>query len=205
MAVYKFRIIYEDHEDVSRDIEIKPFHSFEDLHLAIQDSIKFDASKAASFYISDDYWRKGQEIPVDLKKSKLVDFIEDPHQKFIYIFDPSASWCFNIELFKIQPDENGVQYPRCVKSVGKAPLQYLPVNNILPDESEQDNDTTHEKEIDDAVFYGEAGELEEKGFSEVQEDATDSKDPEGNYAADEEEDEMSPEDFDENAGLEEEY
>ena len=57
MAVYKFRIIYEDHEDVSRDIEIKPFHSFEDLHLAIQDSIKFDASKAASFYISDDYFQ----------------------------------------------------------------------------------------------------------------------------------------------------
>ena len=62
MAIYRFRVTYEDHEDVYRDIEIKSIQTFEDLHHAIQEAIGFDKSKPASFYMSDDYWRKDQEI-----------------------------------------------------------------------------------------------------------------------------------------------
>lgn len=206
MAVYKFRITYEDHEDVSRDIEIKPFHSFEDLHLAIQQSIKFDASKTACFYLSDDYWRKGQEIPAtQLKKSKLVDFIEDPHQKFIYLFDPLVNWMFYVELFKVLPDENGVKYPRCVKSTGTAPLQYRPADTIVPGNNNDDDsdDVIVDKEVeDDHGFYSDAEELEEKGFSEMEQG--EEKHDEEAYAGDEE-DEHGSSEFDENTGLEEEY
>ena len=204
MAVYKFRVTYEDQEDISRDIEIKPNHSFEDLHLAIQQAIKFDASKTACFYMSDDYWRKGQEIPAaNLKKSKLVDFIEDPHQKFIYLFDPSVNWMFYVELFKVLPDENGVKYPRCVKSIGSAPLQYRPVDVIVPGDNGEEDAVT-DKDIDDDTFYSEAEELEEKGFSEVEEDAREEKHDEEAYANDVEEDEHSDSGFNE-AGTEEEY
>ena len=54
MAIYRFRISFEEFDDIHRDIEIKSIQSFEQLHLAIQESIGFDASKPASFYMSND-------------------------------------------------------------------------------------------------------------------------------------------------------
>jgi hypothetical protein len=62
MTVYKFRISFEDHEEVTRDIEILPTQTFEEMHLAIQEAVGFDNTKGASFYMSNDHWIKGEEI-----------------------------------------------------------------------------------------------------------------------------------------------
>ncbi|MBK8845217.1 MAG: hypothetical protein IPO27_01160 [Bacteroidetes bacterium] len=134
MASYRFRITFEDYDDISRDIDIKPSQTFRDLHNCIQESIKFDNSKAAAFYMSNDHWIKGREIasePRILKDGSEVTvmdqavmnkFINDPHQKIYYEFD---TWTFFVELIKInvEKDDKSV-YPRCVKSSGDAPKQY---------------------------------------------------------------------------------
>jgi hypothetical protein len=139
-VVYRFRVIFEDHDDVVRDIEITNLQTFEDFHTIIQSSIGFDASKPASFFICTDHWIKEQEIVWEAKKdsngndlpmmkdSLIKNHINDPHQKMIYIFDYDANWSFFIELSKIIPaaDEKRM-YPVCVKSVGDAPKQYKPV------------------------------------------------------------------------------
>ena len=62
MAVYKFRLTFEDYEDIYRDIEIRSTHTFFDFHEIILQSIGFDMKHAASFFASDDFWRKGTEI-----------------------------------------------------------------------------------------------------------------------------------------------
>ncbi|MBL7888018.1 MAG: hypothetical protein JNL24_00605, partial [Bacteroidia bacterium] len=62
MAVYRFRVTFEDNEEVYREIEIKSTQNFEDFHNVIVQSIGFDNLHDASFYISDDYFRKGDEI-----------------------------------------------------------------------------------------------------------------------------------------------
>ena len=62
MATYRFRATFEDFDDITRDIEIRSTQSFEDLHQAIHSAIGFDASKPASFYLSDDNWKKGKEF-----------------------------------------------------------------------------------------------------------------------------------------------
>lgn len=147
--VYRFRVLFEEYEDVYRDIEIKSGQTFEDLHNAIQSAIGFDASQMASFYMSDDYWRKGVEITLmdvseDTKKPKktmnksiLSDFIDDPHQKMIYVFDFMAMWTFYIELIKIIPQEDPkAVYPRCVKTGGIAPKQYK--SNVPPPSEEEE-------------------------------------------------------------------
>ena len=69
MAVYRFKISMEENEDIFRDIDIQASQSFEDFHTIIQAAFKFDAKLSASFFISDDYWRKGQEIT--LRKEDL--------------------------------------------------------------------------------------------------------------------------------------
>lgn len=136
MTVYKFRISFEDHEEVTRDIEILPTQTFEEMHIAIQAAIGFDNSKGASFYMSNDHWIKGEEITLNnrnnktgktiaiMASSRLCDYISDPHQKIYYISDFAANWSFYVELIKITKHEESVSYPRCVRKTGEAPKQY---------------------------------------------------------------------------------
>lgn len=165
MATYRFRVTFEDYDDVYRDIEIRSTQTFEDFHHAIQSAIGFDGSKPASFYMSNDHWIKGREITsrelteeqasviASMRKSRLCDFIADPHQKIYYLFDFTAKWAFHAELSKImKSDEPGAEYPRCVKSTGEAPKQYglnqaglLPV----PEDFDPDADDLLEEDEDE--------------------------------------------------------
>ena len=146
MAVYKFKLFIEDNEDIYREIEILSGQTFEDFHNAIQEAYKFDKKHAAAFFVSDDYWRKDQEItlreedlPLDqeeirlnvspkklMSKTKIAKYIDSPRQRFMYVFDPAVKWAFCIELMKILPDDPKGSYPTCVKSIGTAPKQYKP-------------------------------------------------------------------------------
>lgn len=150
--VYRFRVTYEDHEDVFRDIEIKTSQGFFDFHTAIQQAIGFDQSKEFFFFSSDDYWRRIERIPFDLpapleknrkqitipKSKAIADFVNEPHQKFIYLFDPEKQWVFWIELLKIMPEDKTVSYPRCVKISGNAPKQYKETVILPPEEEEKE-------------------------------------------------------------------
>jgi hypothetical protein len=161
MATYRFRVTFEDYDDVTRDIEIRSTQTFEDLHTIIHSSIGFDGSKPASFYLSDDNWKKGKEITsrsIDpetkgnillVRDTRLCDIIIDPHQKFYYVFDPESPWTFRIELIKINREEDPTSsYPKCVKSQGEAPKQYNTLNPaVLP--VPEDFDLTMDGELDD--------------------------------------------------------
>lgn len=136
--IYRFKVWFEDLEDVVRWIDIKPSHSFLDFHYAIQDSIGFDKKEPTSFYISDDKWRKLFEICLDdmgmsdsenpepktlMKDARLMDYINDPHQRFIYITDFLAMWTLNCELQMITEDAPKKKYPLIFRSEGKSPRQ----------------------------------------------------------------------------------
>ena len=162
MATYRFRVTFEDFDDITRDIEIRSTQTFEELHYAIQNAIGFDASKPTSFFLSDDNWKKGKEITTrvllddetetasPIKNSRLCDFIADPHQKIYYIFDNSSHWTFRIELVKINRDEEaGASYPRCVKSVNEAPKQYNTTNIAALPVPEEDFDIAIENETEE--------------------------------------------------------
>ncbi|MFO0320850.1 MAG: IS1096 element passenger TnpR family protein [Bacteroidota bacterium] len=144
MAVYKFKIFLEDNEDIYREIEILSGQTFEDFHHIIQDSVGFDRKHAASFFVSDDYWRKEQEITLrkedleldqeEIKKNvapkklmlstKIAKYIDNPRQRFLYVFDPNVKWTFCIELMKILEEKAKVKYPICSKTIGTSPKQY---------------------------------------------------------------------------------
>jgi hypothetical protein len=153
MAVYRFRVCLEDNEDVYRDIDIKAAQSFDQFHDAIQESFKFDKKHAASFFVSDDYWRKNEEITLNkedlaldeedkrrkierkylMKETKIAKFIEQPHQRFVYVFDPEAQWCFLIEMLKIVNEDPKLSYPACIRTMGNAPKQYKTLTIIKDD------------------------------------------------------------------------
>lgn len=142
MAIYRFRISFEDFDDVVREIDIKTNQTFEDLHRAFHRSTGYDADKSSSFYVSTDNWIKGDEIAllpnqrkIDngvtlMEKAKLSSFVEDPHQKFYYIYNFERPFDFHVELIKIilENDPN-IEYPFLVKSTGEAP-KIIDKNNM---------------------------------------------------------------------------
>lgn len=151
MAVYRFRVTFEDYDDVTREIDVKSNQTFEDLHRAIHQSTGYSPEFSSSFYISNDQWTKGEEITylpnqrrIDrgvslMNKVKLLSFIDDPHQKFYYTFNFDRPFDFHVELMKIILDETpGTTYPAVVKSVGEAPKQFGNAFNptVLPPTTE---------------------------------------------------------------------
>lgn len=147
MAVYRFRICLEDHEDIWREIDILSTQVFETLHTCIQKAFLFDGKHAASFFLSDDQWRKGREVtlreedlPLDesdvkagvlpkklMRDVKLAAGIKQPRQRFVYVFDPQAKWTFYIELIKLETEQHKTTYPVISNTNGIAPKQYKQV------------------------------------------------------------------------------
>lgn len=198
MAVYKFKISFEDYDDTYRIIEIKSTQTFLEFHKAILDAIGFDQKQMASFYMSNDTWKKEQEITLEdmsddsddktipiptMKDSRLSMFINDPHQKIIYVYDFMAMWTMLIELTGIEMKEKpGTKYPVLTKSSGLAPKQYDKVQRFgIVDDNEFDEITKNyldksdevpgeisDDEADEFGLYdeNEGGEESESGGSE---------------------------------------
>ncbi len=134
MAIYRFRISFEDFDDVIREIDIKTTQTFEDLHRALHRSTGYSAEKSSSFYVSTDNWIKGEEIAILpnqrkmdrgvilMKDARLSNFVEDPHQKFYYVYNFDRPYDFHVELIKIiLENDPHIEYPYLVKSLGEAP------------------------------------------------------------------------------------
>lgn len=191
MALYRFKVTFEDYDEVSRDIDIKSNQTFLDLHKAIHQSTGYNPEFPSSFYISNDQWIKGEEITylpnqrrIDrgvslMEKVKLSSFIDDPHQKFYYTFNFDRPYDFHVELMKIILDEApGVTYPAVIKSVGEAPRQIIP--GVIPTDlpvagGDDDFDFLNEMAYnhDDADEFSEvdeSGEVVSAGDDEAEEE-----------------------------------
>ena len=185
MATYRFRITFEDYEDVYREIDMPSKSTFLDLHREIQKTTGYDTERSSSFYVSNDQWKKGIEIaylPNDRKKAngvlnveeiRLSKFIDDPHQKFYYTYNFDRPYDFHVELIKILKEEDGKEYPALFKKVGEAPRNLTAANfPISPDDDDEDEFVAEEgeeygvdEEDDYDMFDDEEGEESEGGES----------------------------------------
>jgi hypothetical protein len=206
MALYRFRITFEDYDDVIREIDVKSNQTFEDLHRAIHQSTGYNSEYPSSFYISNDQWTKGEEITylpnqkrIDRKvplmeKVKLLSYIDDPHQKFYYTFNFDRPFDFHVELMKIILEETpGVVYPSVIKSVGEAPKQFGTTPAIPPPSTVDEFDFLNEMAF---------GEEDAEDFTEIAE--TGEEDVEEKKVDEEEEDDEFANDFPDDEGFEDE-
>lgn len=182
MAVYRFRVTFEDYDEVIREIDILSKQSFLDLHEAIHRATGYPHDKPSSFYISNDQWKKGQEIaylPTNKKKSdgvvemetaRLSKFVNDPHQKFYYTYNFERPYDFHVQLIKILKEEEGQSYPLTFRSQGAAPKLFgsavVPSEDgssgtpVSPDEYDFLNETQYgiDEEADLDLMSNEDGE-----------------------------------------------
>ncbi len=132
MSILRLRITFDDYDDIQRDIDFKAEHTFADLFVELLKSVGFDQKHKGTFWLADHNWRKGAmigemtgEADSPLRKTELVEHIDDPHQKFLFTYDEDAKWNFNIELIRIMADgEYRAVYPKLSAQAGLPPVQY---------------------------------------------------------------------------------
>lgn len=203
MAIYRFKVSFEDYDDVERDIDIRSNQTFEDLHRAIHQSTGYNVEASSSFYVSNDQWIKNEEIAylpnqrktnndvAVMSNAKLSSFIDDPHQKFYYIYNFERPFDFHIELMKILlNEETGKTYPHVSRILGEAPK--IAGMGIIPpaaDAASDDFDFLNEQD------FQEEGPEEQEPLNEI--DLI--HDPEEEHGAEEDKDEFMDE-FSDNDG-----
>ncbi len=190
MAVYRFRISFEDYDEVTREIDIKSNQTFKDLHFFFLNNIGYDPEKSSSFYVSNDQWIKNEELAylptqrkIDngvalIENSRLSRFIDDPHQKFYYIYNFEKPFEFHVQLIKILDNDATKEFPSLFKAVGEAPKIFVPF--MAPDDDIIDDEDPSVDDSDVSI----ADDAEMEGLN---------TDTEGDQA--EEEDEFGGDDF----------
>lgn len=167
MAIYRFKIVWEENEEVERIILIKSNQTFEDFFHAITDAFELtNKDVSASFFTSDDYWDKHVEITLKkediqgdeklMTHTKVASFVEQPRQRFVFMYDAQLQLTFLIELIKIEPDKNAKTndtFPQLIFSKNKIPkrrktLQTKTIDNssIIP------TNTINDDEIDKMIY-----------------------------------------------------
>lgn len=134
--LFHFVILSGESEDFVREINIDSDSTFLDFHEIIQDSVDYDKSQIASFFISDENWDKGSEITLlkmdnhsnsdelIMDQIKLIDYLKEPKARLIYQFDFFSNRGFFIELLSVS-DGITLDKPSVVKAAGIVPEQIL--------------------------------------------------------------------------------
>lgn len=179
MPVFKFRVFWEDDDNIFRDIVLKSGQTFHQFHEAILKAFEFNKPLPASFYRSNDNWLRGMEISSEVLvnkkdapalamiKTPVSALIDKPDECFIYTYDPVKNWTFLINLIAIDKDEaDGLTYPLCTKKEGLAPAQTqikgMPNERLLEIEEKYDLN----KENMDEEGYGDEGEEQDSDQEE---------------------------------------
>jgi hypothetical protein len=162
---YKIRVILDVEKDVFRDIIVNESINLEELHFTIAKSFGFKGQEMASFYLTDDSWEQGEEIPLfDMSEDEnsfamsnclTSTILKKVGDKLIYIYDFFSMWTFFIELSEIidNPEED---LPVIALSFGNTPDE-APEKEFIGESSHDDNydafdDENNFENLDDIDF-----------------------------------------------------
>lgn len=165
-----FEISSSETTDFKRLIHINPEDTFEGLHRIIQNTSNFDYSQLASFFLTDEHWKKQIEISLldsgkivqgqlSMRKTKLNEYITRNGQKLVYVFDFFNERYFYIELKEMlmKPD---LKEPFVAYEKGYAPAQFLVNDYDSPEVATLEQDDSYKSFGDLEDYYEVYGEMD---------------------------------------------
>jgi hypothetical protein len=126
-AIARLMITLDDVKPaVSRRIEVALDIRLDRLHLAIQAAMGWSNSHLYEIRSGDVGWGEPHpdwpEGPLDARKTRLVDVIEDVGTKRIrYLYDFGDGWQHTVKIERVDDAVPGAAYPRLVEAVGRCP------------------------------------------------------------------------------------
>ena len=165
-----FEISSTEIPDYKRLIHISPDQTFEDLHRIIQNTSSFDQSQLASFFLTDDQWRRKIEISLldsggtspnqlSMRKTKLNEYITVTGQKLVYVFDFFNERLLNLEL-KEKLMKTDLKEPFVAYESGHAPVQFLINDYDSPEIAILDTSDSYKSFGDLEDYYEVFGEMD---------------------------------------------
>ena len=160
--VYRFKLVSDEADNFSREIEIDSEASFLQLRNAILDSVGYSKDELDSFFLCDDDWQKEEEITLEemdttsdrdawlMESTPLDEMIEDEGQKLIFVFDYMTERCFFMEMKEAIPGRNLTE-AICTLKQGKAPAQHVDMTEF---EKAIDDKVSKEFEISEDFYEG---------------------------------------------------
>ena len=139
MAFLKFRVYWEEDDAIYRDVIVKHTQNFTELNDIILKAFEFDQKHDATFFRSNDIWKRGREIskavyekeyvapPLLMEETTIGSEIIDTNQHFIFLYDFAKSWTFLIELIQVIKNaeaDMSLEYPIISRIEGVGPMQY---------------------------------------------------------------------------------
>lgn len=131
--ILKIRIILDTDKDVFRDIEIEDENHLVALHNTIKKAFYLEGDEMASFFLSNDQWFQGSEIPLEnmsdeespneetMHNTTLKSVIPGKGGKMIYLYDFFAMWTFYCEVIDVYKKQSTQSYPNISYSYGERP------------------------------------------------------------------------------------
>lgn len=162
--VYRFKLVSDEVDNFSREIEIDSESNFLQLRNAILESVGYSKDELDSFFLCDDDWQKEEEITLEdmgsssdqdvwlMETTPLNEMIEEEGQKLIFVFDYMTERSFFMEMKEVIPGRN-LSEPVCTIKRGKAPAQDMDIKEF---EKKIDTKASKEFDLDDEEFYGDS-------------------------------------------------
>lgn len=165
--LYRFKIYWEENADVERIILIKSNQTFKDFFNILTESFELNNKDiSASFFTSDDYWDKHIEITLKaediqgdeklMDKTAIASLIEQPKQKFVFVYDNQLQLTFHIELIRIEKENlNSDSLPKVISSKNKIPKSRKTVRKNKTGLSADVSDTAapvSDEELDKLIY-----------------------------------------------------
>lgn len=163
--VFRFKLVSDEVNNFSREIEIDSDSSFLSLRNAILESVDYSKDELDSFFLCNEDWEKEEEITLEdmgsssdqdiwiMDETPIGELVEEEGQRMIFVFDYMTERCFYMELKEILPSKH-LSDPVCTVKKGKAPAQSVDMEEYdkKMDEMAASNVSTDL----DADFFGDA-------------------------------------------------
>lgn len=130
MKVIRFEIQLEEVDDVIREIEVKPAHTFKELSDAILQAFNIKATRGASFFTSNNKWQKLNEItlgkesrfekPINGLKTTIEKALKET-TRFTFYSEDVPQFTFMMAAEEKESKADPKKIPRITKSVGFLP------------------------------------------------------------------------------------
>lgn len=184
--VYRFKLVSDEVSNFSREIEIDSNSSFLQLRNAILDSVDYAKDDIDSFFLCDDEWNRKEEITLEdmgrddlitssdqdiwiMEDTPLNELIEEEGQKLIFVYNYLTEGSFFMEMKEAIPGRN-LSDPICTVKRGKAPAQYVDLDEFEKTFEVHESKTIGEEDLDLEDLYGDSDYNEDElgsGFDDL--------------------------------------
>jgi hypothetical protein len=136
LKIFKFRVAWQEDDNIQRDIEIASSQTFEDLHNCIKQAFLLKPEwhaiigvlneQGKRIYTLDSKVEKNlKDAPsLSTKKTPIGALVSHPSQEFVYALENEKEWDFLINLITMDEAQTDVMlFPRVTRIEGISPME----------------------------------------------------------------------------------